>query len=310
VSKPKVAVVGAGQVGGSTAQSLIQKELADVVLIDVVPGLPQGKALDLSQAAAVEGWDCKVTGSNDYKDLAGAAIVVVTAGIARKPGMSRDDLLNTNAKIVGEACESIVKHAPGAIVVVVTNPLDVMTALAHKVTGFGDRRVFGMAGVLDQGRMRCFLAEALGVSVKDVVTLVLGSHGDSMVPVASGCNVAGVSVLDLMPRDRYEKIAQRTRDGGAEIVQLLKQGSAFYAPAASIVQMVASVLRDEGRVLPCCVRLNGQYGLRDVFIGVPAKLGARGVEQIIELHLSNDDLAALQKSAAHVKEQVSKLALS
>ncbi|NQT52872.1 malate dehydrogenase [bacterium] len=307
MGKPKVSVFGAGHVGATTAQRIAEKELADVVLLDIVEGLPQGKALDMMEAAPVEGYDATITGSNNNTDVAGSDLVVITAGVARKPGMSRDDLLTINARIVGGIAADVAAHAPDAIVIVVTNPLDVMTWLALEKTGFAPERVMGMAGVLDSARFRAFIAMELGVSVKDVEAMVLGGHGDSMVPLPRYANVGGVPISALIPADRIAALIERTRTGGAEIVGLLKTGSAYYAPSSSVVAMVASILRDEHRVLPACVRLDGQYGIDGVFAGVPVVLGAGGVEQVIELELEADELAALQASAAHVRETIEKL---
>jgi len=301
MAKPKVAVFGAGNVGASVAQRIVEKELADVVLLDVVEGLPQGKALDMAEAAPVEGYDAKIVGSNNPTDAAGADLVVITAGIARKPGMSRDDLLATNAKVVGGIADAVARHAPDAIVVVVTNPLDVMTWLVFERTGFPPERVMGMAGVLDSARFRTFIAMELGVSVKDVEAMVLGGHGDSMVPLPRYATVGGVPLAALLPQERIETLIQRTRNGGAEIVALLKTGSAYYAPSSAVVAMVASILRDERRVLPACVRLNGEYGIRDTFAGVPVVLGQGGVEMIVELELRPEELQALQTSASEVR---------
>jgi malate dehydrogenase len=307
MTKPKVAVFGAGNVGATVAQRIVEKELADVVLLDVVEGLPQGKALDMAEAAPVEGYDARIVGSNNTTDAAGADLVVITAGIARKPGMSRDDLMATNAKIVGGIADAIRQHAPEAIVVVVTNPLDVMTWLAAERTGFPPERVMGMAGVLDSARFRAFIAMELGVSVKDVEAMVLGGHGDSMVPLPRSATVGGVPLPALLPAERIEALVQRTRNGGAEIVALLKTGSAYYAPSSAVVAMVGSILRDERRVLPACVRLDGQYGLSGVYAGVPVVLGGGGVEMIVELELSPDELKALQSSAAEVRAAREKL---
>jgi len=308
VGRLKLAVLGAGMVGATTAQRLAEKELGDVVLTDVVEGMPQGKALDLLEAGPVEGYDVDVRGTNDIADIAGASVVVVTAGLARKPGMSRDDLLQRNAEIVGGLADAIRRHAPDSIVVVVTNPLDVMAHLVHKRTGFEACRVMGMAGVLDSARFRTFVAMELGVSARDVHAMVLGGHGDSMVPLPRFSTVSGIPVTELLPRERIEAIVQRTRNGGAEIVELLKQGSAFYAPSASAACMVESIVRDQKRVLPAAVRLSGQYGLRDVFAGVPVKLGARGVEEIIELPLTPEELAALRSSAEQVRALAARVA--
>lgn len=307
MSKPKVAVFGAGNVGATVAQRIVERELADVVLLDVVEGLPQGKALDMAEAAPVEGYDAKIVGSNNPTDAAGADLAVVTAGIARKPGMSREDLLATNAKIVGGIADAIRQHAPEAIVVVVTNPLDVMTWLVFERTGFPPERVMGMAGVLDSARFRAFIAMELGVSVKDVEAMVLGGHGDSMVPLPRYATVGGVPLGALLPQERIQALIQRTRNGGAEIVSLLKTGSAYYAPASAVVAMVGSILRDEHRVLPACVRLDGQYGLREVFAGVPVVLGNGGVEMVVELELTPDELSALHASAEEVRATYGRL---
>jgi len=307
MGRPKLAVIGAGMVGATTAQRLAEKELGDVVLTDIVEGMPQGKALDMMQSAPVLGFDAAVTGTNDIADIAGAALVIVTAGLPRKPGMSRDDLLCRNAEIVGGLADAISKHAPDAFVIVVTNPLDVMTDLVFKRTGFESRRVMGMAGVLDSARFRTFIAMELGVSVKAVDAMVLGGHGDSMVPLPRYSTVSGVPITQLLPAERIEAMVERTRNGGAEIVGLLKQGSAYYAPSASAVCMAESIIRDQKRILPAAVRLSGQYGLHDVFAGVPVKLGREGVEEIIELDLAADELAALQQSAQKVRELVARL---
>ena len=305
--KPKVAVFGAGHVGATTAQRIIEQELADVVLLDIVEGLPQGKALDMMEAAPVEGYDAKIVGSNHNTDIAGADLVVITAGVARKPGMSRDDLLAINAEIVGGIADDIRRHAPDAMVIVVTNPLDVMTCLVHERTGLPAERVMGMAGVLDTARFRCFIAMELGVSVKDIEAMVLGGHGDSMVPLPRHATVGGVPLPELLPAERIEALIERTRKGGAEIVNLLKTGSAYYAPSSAAVAMAASILRNERRLLPACVRLDGQYGIEGVYVGVPCILGAGGVEEIVVLELTADELAALQASAQHVRETIERL---
>lgn len=301
MARRKIALVGAGMIGGTLAHLAALKGLGDVVLFDVVEGLPQGKALDLAAAAPVEGYDCTLTGTNDYEDLAGADVCIVTAGVARKPGMSRDDLIGINAKIVKTVAENLKQYAPSSFVIVVSNPLDAMVTLMKRVTGFPKQRVVGMAGVLDTARFRAFIAMELGVSVKDVEAMVLGGHGDSMVPLPRYATVSGVPLAALLPADRIEALIQRTRNGGAEIVALLKTGSAYYAPASAAVAMAASILRDERRVLPACVRLDGQYGLRNVFAGVPVVLGDGGVEMIVELELSAEELQALQASAREVQ---------
>lgn len=300
-----IGVVGAGQVGSTLAQRLAERQLGDVALVDIVEGVPQGKALDLVESAPLEGYDARLTGStNDYASLAGADLVVVTAGLPRKPGMSRDDLLRKNAEIVGAVVEAVVRHAPDCRLVMVSNPLDVMTHLAWKRSGFDKRHVIGMAGVLDAARFRAFVAMELGVSMKDVQAMVLGGHGDDMVPLPRYATVSGIPVTELLAEEAVARLVARTRDGGAEIVRLLKTGSAYYAPSASVVQMVESILLDQRRVLPCCVRLEGEYGLSDVFAGVPVVLGAGGVERVIELALTRAEREALTASAAHVRESV------
>ncbi|MBI4398119.1 MAG: malate dehydrogenase [Candidatus Omnitrophica bacterium] len=305
--RPKVTVVGAGFVGAGVAQRIVEKDLADVVLVDVVEGLPQGKALDMMESAPIEGFDARIIGSNDYALTEHSDIVVITAGLARKPGMSRDDLIAKNAEIVGGVVREAAKRSPKAIVVVVSNPLDVMTHLAKKLSGFPPERVIGMAGVLDSARYAAFIATELGVSVKDVRAMVLGGHGDSMVPVADYSTVNGIPITQLLSGEKIQAINQRTRDGGIEIVNLLKTGSAFYAPSSSAAAMVEAILHDSGRVLPCCAYVNGPYGIKDLFCGVPVRLNRSGVAAIIELKLAPADLAALRKSAEHVKELAGKL---
>ena len=305
----KVTVVGAGNVGATLAQRLADAELADIVLIDIIEGMPQGKGLDMMEAMPVEGSDARVIGSNDYKDTAGSEIVVITAGIARKPGMSRDDLLNTNYKIVKECTENAIKHSPGAILIVVSNPLDAMCQVAYKVSGLPRQRVFGMAGVLDSARMRSFIAMELGVSVENTHAFVLGGHGDTMVPLPRYSTVCGIPITELLAPDRVEAIVKRTAGGGAEIVSLLKTGSAYYAPSASSAEMVDAVLKDKHKVLPCCCYLEGEFGIKDLFVGVPAQLGLKGIEKIWEIKLTDAERAALHKSAAAVKELVDVLKL-
>ena len=302
--RKKVTVVGAGMVGGTTAHRLADKELCDVVVIDIIEGLPQGKGLDLAESAPIEGYDSRVQGTNDYKDTANSDIVVITAGLPRKPGMSRDDLLKKNYDIVRQTTEQVVKYSPNCILIVVSNPLDAMTQTAYKVSGFSKNRVIGMAGVLDSARMSTFIALELNVSVENVTTFVLGGHGDTMVPLARYSTVAGIPLPDLLPADKIEAIVQRTRKGGAEIVNLLKTGSAFYAPSAAIVEMVEAILKDKKKILPCAAYLEGEYGVQGLFVGVPVKLGARGIEQIIEIKLTPEEQAALRKSADSVKELV------
>jgi malate dehydrogenase len=309
MARPKVTVVGAGNVGATTAQYIVERELADVVLTDVVDGLPQGKALDLLQAGPVHGYDCRITGANDYEPTAGSDIVVITAGLARKPGMSRDDLLLKNAEIVGGVVTETARRSPTAILIVVTNPLDAMAQLALRRSGFPKQRVIGMAGVLDSARFRTFIAQELDVSVENVTAFVLGGHGDTMVPLPRYSTVAGIPITELLPKDRLEALVKRTANGGAEIVGLLKTGSAYYAPAASVVDMVEAILKDKRKVLPCTAYLEGEYGVKGLFVGVPVKLGRRGIEQILEITLSPDESAALARSAAAVRELTDKLGI-
>jgi len=305
----KITVVGAGNVGATLAQRIADRELGDVVLIDIIEGMPQGKGLDMMEAMPVEGSDARVVGTNDYKDTAGSDVVVITAGIARKPGMSRDDLLQTNYKIVRECTENAVKHSPEAVLVVVSNPLDAMCQVAFKVSGFPRNRVFGMAGVLDSARMRAFIAMELGVSVENTHAFVLGGHGDTMVPLPRYSTVAGIPITELLPPERVDAIVKRTAGGGAEIVSLLKTGSAYYAPSSSTAEMVDAVLKDKHKVLPCACYLDGEFGIKDLYVGVPAQLGASGVEKIWEIKLTEEERAALHKSAAAVKELVGILKL-
>ena len=302
--RKKVTVIGAGNVGATLAHRLADRRLADVVLIDILEGIPQGKGLDLLEAGPIEGYDVNVTGTNDYKDTADSHIVVMTAGFPRKPGMSRDDLLKANYEIVKTAISQAAKYSPNSILIIVTNPLDAMVQTAFRVSGFPKQRVIGMAGVLDSARYRTFLAEALRVSVEDVHGMVLGGHGDTMVPVPSYTTVAGIPITQLMPKDQLDKIINRTRQGGGEIVAFLKTGSAFYAPSAAVAQMVDAILNDRKRILPCAAYLEGEYGIRGLFVGVPVKLGARGIEEIVQIKLTPDEQAALEKSAAAVKELV------
>ena len=304
----KVTVVGAGNVGATTAQRIFDKGYADVVLVDIVDGLPQGKALDMLESGPILGTDATIVGTNGYEETAGSDVVVVTSGIARKPGMSRDDLLLTNMKIITSVVEQTAKFSPDSVHLIVTNPLDAMAQQALKVTGFPSNKVVGMAGILDTARYRTFLAEELGVSVNSVSAYVLGGHGDTMVPVVESTNVAGTPVSKLIDPKRLEEIVQRARDGGAEIVNYLKTGSAFYAPSASIVQMVEAILFDKKEILPCTAYLQGQYGINDLYVGVPVKLGASGVEEVVELNLNNDELIALKKSADAVQELIDVMA--
>jgi malate dehydrogenase len=306
----KITVIGAGNVGATTAQRIAEKSLGrTVVMVDVAEGIPQGKALDQWESAPVELFDTRVIGTNGYDETADSDIVVITAGIARKPGMSRDDLLNTNAGIVKAVSEQIKRTSPNAIVIVVSNPLDVMCHVAKQVTGFPRERVIGMAGVLDTARYRSFLAEALDVSVQDIQAMVLGGHGDTMVPLVSYTTVAGIPIRQLMPEDQLAAIVQRARDGGAEIVKYLKTGSAYYAPSSGAVEMVDAIVRDRKRILPCAAWLQGEYGMSDLFLGVPCKLGRRGLEQVLEVELTADERAALEKSAAAVREPMAALSI-
>ena len=308
MARKKVTVVGAGNVGATTAQRIFDRGYADVVLVDIVEGLPQGKALDMLESGPVVGSDASVIGTNDYADTAGSDVTVVTSGIARKPGMSRDDLLFTNMDIVGSVIKQVVENSPDGIVVTVTNPLDAMTQHALDVSGKPREQVFGMAGILDTARFRTFLAAELNVSVQDVHAYVLGGHGDTMVPLVGATNVGGIPVADLIAKDRLDAIVKRTQDGGGEIVSLLKTGSAFYAPAASVAQMVESILFDRKQILPCCVKLQGEYGIEGLCVGVPVKLGAAGVEEVITLSLTNEEQAALDKSADAVRELIDVMA--
>ncbi len=306
--KKKVTVVGAGNVGATAAQRLAEKALCDVVLVDIAEGLPQGKALDLAEAAPIEKHDSRLVGTNDYEATAGSDIVIITAGIPRKPGMSRDDLVKTNKGIMQSVVENVAKQSPDAILIVVSNPLDAMCHIAFEASGFPKNRVLGMAGVLDSARFRCFIAEELDVSVENTHAFVLGGHGDTMVPLPRYSTVAGVPITEMMPADRIEAIVERTRTGGAEIVSLLKTGSAFYAPASASVEMAESILKDRKKILPCAVYLEGEYGINGLFIGVPVKLGKDGIEEIIEIKLTDEENAALQKSADAVRNLVDDMA--
>ncbi|HEU4403568.1 MAG TPA: malate dehydrogenase [Candidatus Polarisedimenticolia bacterium] len=303
----KVSIIGAGNVGASAAERVALRRLADVVLVDIIEGLPQGKALDLNEAGPIDGYDMRLVGSNGYEETKGSDVVVITSGLPRKPGMSRDDLLQKNFEIVKSVTEQVARHSPKAILIVVSNPLDAMAYTALKVSGFPRERVLGMAGVLDSARMRFFMAEALGVSIENTHAFVLGGHGDTMVPLPRYSTVAGIPITELLPPETIEAIVKRTRDGGIEVVNLLKSGSAYYAPASSIVQMVEAILLDQHRILPCAVSLDGEYGYRDLFLGVPARLGAPGLEKVLEIRLSAEEKAALDKSAAAVRELVAKL---
>jgi malate dehydrogenase len=307
MARNKVTVIGAGNVGATTAQRIAEAGLADVVLVDIVEGLPQGKGLDLAEAAPVVGHDARIVGTNDYDATAGSDIIVVTSGLARQPGMSRDDLLAKNAGIVKAVVEAAASRSPEAVLIVVTNPLDAMCHVAMRASGFPRERVLGMAGVLDSARFRTFIAEELGVSVEDTHAFVLGGHGDTMVPLPRYSTVAGIPITDLLPQERIDALVDRTANGGAEVVALLKTGSAFYAPAASTFEMVDAILRDRRRVLPCAVYLQGEYGVEGLFVGVPVVLGAGGMQRVITITLTDAEQAAFQKSAGAVRELVEKL---
>src|SRR5580700_4361939 len=298
----KITVVGGGNVGASCAVNLALKELGDVVLVDVVEGIPQGKGLDMAQMGPIEGYDVAITGANDYEATANSDVVVITAGLARKPGMSRDDLLLANYEVVKSVTEQVVKHSPNAILVLVTNPLDAMCTVAHHVSKFPKNRVVGMAGVLDSARFRTFIARELNVSVENVTAVVLGGHGDTMVPLSRYSTVAGIPITELIEPARLKELESRTANGGAEIVKHLKTGSAYYAPSAAAVEMVEAILKDKKKILPCAAYLQGEYGISGLYVGVPCKLGAKGLEQIIQIKLTSEEQAALQKSADSVKE--------
>jgi malate dehydrogenase len=309
MSRTKITVVGAGNVGATTAQRLAERDYADVVLVDIVEGLPQGKALDLNQSGPVVGYEPTVIGTNGYQETAGSQICVITSGRARTPGMSRDDLLRTNQEIVADVTRNLSERSPDAVIIVVTNPLDAMCQVAYSVAGFPRERVIGMAGVLDTARFRTFLAWELGVSARDVTGFVLGGHGDQMVPVASYTNVAGVPVSNLIDDGRLAEIVQRTRDGGAEVVKLLKSGSAYYAPSAAVCEMVDSIVHDQKRVLPCAAYLQGEYGLEGLYMGVPCRLGSGGLEEVVEITLSADERGQLERSADAVRELIGVMGL-
>src|SRR6266480_911572 len=302
--RKKVSIVGAGNVGATAAHWIASKELADVVLIDIAEGIPQGKGLDLLEAMPIEKRDCMIVGTNDYADTANSDIVVITAGIPRKPGMSRDDLLNTNYKIMQDVVEKVIANSPNCILIVVSNPLDAMAQAAYKLSKFNRERVIGMAGVLDSARFRAFIADELKVSVENVTAFVLGGHGDTMVPLARYSTVAGIPITELIAPDRLAQLVQRTRDGGAEIVKYLKTGSAYYAPSSATTEMVEAILKDKKKILPCAAYLEGEYGIKGLYVGVPVKLGSKGIEQIIQIKLTAEEQAGLNKSAEAVKELV------
>ncbi len=302
--RSKITVVGAGFVGSTLVQRLAERDYADIVMFDIVPNMPQGKALDMLQAGPVLGYDSLITGTNDYADTANSDIVVVTSGFPRKPGMTRDDLVKKNQEVITQVTEQVVKFSPNCIMVMVTNPLDAMAQLALHISGFPRERVLGMAGVLDTARFRTFIAQEVGASVRDVQAYVLGGHGDTMVPLSRMCTVAGVPISKLISEERIEQIVARTRDGGAEIVKLLGTGSAYFAPSAAVLQMVDSILLDKKMIVPCAIYLQGEYGIKGLFVGVPAQLGAKGLEKVVQVELSESEQAALQKSANAVKELI------
>jgi len=313
MSRKKIALIGGGQIGGVLAQLAASKQLGDIVMFDIVEDLPQGKTLDIAEASRVDGFDANVTGTNDYKDISGADLIIITAGLPRKPGMSRDDLLTTNAKIMKSVAENVKQHAPNAIVIIISNPLDAMVTLFKKVTGFPSNRVLGQAGVLDSSRFSSFIAWELGVSVKDINAMVLGGHGDTMVPIIRYANINGIPVMELLERKYNDKakakevmnnLVQRTKMAGGEVVKLLKTGSAFYSPAASAIAMAKSIIFDEKRVLPVCAFLNGEFGVNGYYVGVPAVLGSNGVEKVIEFELDSEEQASLDKSISAVKTLV------
>ncbi len=308
--RKKVTVIGSGNVGATVAQRLVDKQMADVVLVDILEGIPQGKSLDMQEAGPIEGYDVRVAGANDYSGTSNSDVIVMTAGLARQPGMSRDDLLKKNHEIVKSAIGEAAQVSPNAIIIVVSNPLDAMAQTAFRVSGFPKQRVLGMAGVLDTARYRAFIAEALNVSVQNVHGFVLGGHGDTMVPVPRYTTVAGIPVTDLLPKDKLDAMITRTRNGGAEIVNLLKKGSAYYAPSAAVVEMIDAIFNDRKKILPCAAYLEGEYGINGLFVGVPVKLGARGIEQIIEIKLTAEERSALQNSADAVKPLVSAIGVA
>jgi malate dehydrogenase len=304
MARKKISVIGAGNVGATAALWLADKELGDVVLVDIIEGMPQGKALDLAETAPVEGFDVRLTGSNGYRETADSDIVIITSGLPRKPGMSRDDLLKTNADIVGSVTEQVMQYSKNPILIVISNPLDAMCHVAMKKSGLSKERVIGMAGVLDSARMRSFIAEALNVSVENVTAFVLGGHGDTMVPLPRFSTVAGIPIPELLSPDKIDAIVKRTANGGAEIVSLLKTGSAYYAPSAAAVEMVEAIVKDKKKILPCAAYLEGEYGITGLFVGVPVKLGERGIEEIIQINLTTEERSALHRSASAVQELV------
>ena len=309
MGRRKISIIGAGFVGATAAHWAAEKELGDIVLVDILEGVPQGKALDLFEAAPIEGFDAKVIGTNGYEETRGSDVVVITSGVPRKPGMSREDLVDTNRKIVESVVAKVIEKSPKAILIVVSNPLDTMTYLALKSSGFPKERVIGMAGILDTARYKAFIAMELGISVEDIQALILGGHGDEMVPLPRYTTVSGIPLPQLMPKEKIDRLVDRTRKGGGEIVNLLKTGSAFFAPSAAAVQMVEAILKDKKRILPCCAYLNGEYGLKDICFGVPVKLGAAGMESVIQLALTEEEKALVAKSAESVKKSILELKL-
>jgi len=309
MGRKKLSIIGAGFVGATAAHWAAEKELGDVVLVDILEGIPQGKALDLFEASPIEGFDSKIIGTNGYEETKDSDVVIITSGVPRKPGMSREDLLEINQKIIESVVAQVVEKSPKAILIMVTNPLDTITYLAYKTSGFPKERVMGMAGILDTARFRAFIAMELGISVEDIHALLLGGHGDEMVPLPRYTTVSGIPLSQLLSKETIDRLVDRTRKGGGEIVNLLKTGSAFYAPSAGIVQMAEAILKDKKRILPCCVYLNGEYGLKDICFGVPVKLGARGVESIIELQLTGEEKALVAKSAEGVRKSIAELKL-
>ena len=307
--RAKITIIGAGNVGATCAHWAAAKELGDIVLVDIVEGLPQGKGLDLREASPIEGFDCEIIGTNGYEETAGSDVIIITSGLARKPGMSRDDLIAKNTEIVGSVAKQAARFSPNAVMIVVSNPLDAMVYVAWKASGLPTNRVVGQAGVLDTARFRTFIAMELNVSVKDVTAFVLGGHGDSMVPLVRYSTVAGIPISELMDQVTLDRLVKRTRDGGIEIVNFLKTGSAYYAPAAAAVEMVEAILKDQKRILPCAVYLQGEFGIRDTVVGIPIKIGRNGMEQIIQIKLSADEQAALERSANDVKGNIAKLKL-
>jgi malate dehydrogenase len=309
MKRKKISIIGAGFVGATAAHWAAEKELGDVVLVDILEGIPQGKALDLFQAAPVEGFDARITGSNGYDETKDSSVVIVTSGVPRKPGMSREDLLEINKKIIESVVTQVVERSPQAILIMVTNPLDTMTYLAFKKSGLPKQRVIGMAGILDTARFKAFIAMELGVSVEDIQALLLGGHGDEMVPLPRYTTISGIPLSQFLPKETIDRLVDRTRKGGGEIVNLLKTGSAFYAPSAAAIQMTEAILKDKKRILPCCVYLDGEYGLKDMCFGVPVKLGAGGAEAIIELQLTEEEKKLVAKSAESVKKSITELKL-